>query len=138
MTKEIKYTRKLRSEYTEEEISLIGLQEYVAEKAIKEYLKVYASIKKMEDFLKDKKFPLGTFVIKKNEDYFDGVFGTGKGEIGVITGWDFDNNYYRVYFSDISPYVGTREKDLEVYEGDVPSNVKQHDSYKIKRIMVNL
>lgn len=117
---------------------MIKEHDYIAEKAIREYLKVAAEIKKMEEFLKDKKFPLGTFVIKKNEGYFDGVFGTGEGEIGKITGWDFDNDYYRVYYSDFNSYVGTREKDLLVYEGGVPSNVKQHDPYEIKRIMVNL
>jgi hypothetical protein len=112
--------------------------EVVAQKAIIEYQKIIEKIQLMEEFLEDKPFPMGSYIIKKKASYFDNVFGSSEGEIGKVIGWDFEYQYYRVYYSDTLPYIGTREDTIELYNGEVPDNIKNHDPYEVKRMMVRL
>lgn len=74
----------------------------------------------IKKFLESKKFQLGDYVIKKGTSYFDNVFNVGHGSIGKIVGYDFENNYYRVYYSAENPFIGVVEEKLELYDGEIP------------------
>jgi hypothetical protein len=114
-------------------------QEYIAQRAIQEYNSVINRIEKEENFLRENgKLALGTFVMKVNENRLDQMFGSISGEIGVIVGWDFEYNYYRVYYSDYNPYIGEREGTIIAFDGDVPDNVKNHQIYGVKTLIVRL
>lgn len=110
----------------------------VVERSLKEYKRTMQSDDEVEEFLKTKKFQMGDYVIKKGTSYFDGVFGTGNGEIGKIVGWDFEYGYYRVYYSDYNPYIGGREEQFEKYEGSVPSELYVKQPKEIRSIRVQL
>jgi hypothetical protein len=110
----------------------------VATKAINEYRRVNSYTTREEEFLKTKQFPMGSYVIKKGTTYFDNVFNTGEGEIGKIVGWDFEYEYYRVYFSKNMPYMGVREEMLQSYTGKVSDELLNRDPYQINAIMVRL
>jgi hypothetical protein len=112
--------------------------EQVAQKAIEEYHNVIERIKNAEGFLKSKEFPMGTYVIKKGTSMLDSLFGTGEGQVGKIVGWDFEYEYYRVFYSQQNPYIGTREDTIELYEGEAPDSVKNMDAYQIKNLLVRL
>lgn len=113
-------------------------EEYVAQKAIEEFRRRVDENKVTEEFLKTKKYPLNTIITKKNVSYFDNVFGVTKQAVGKIVGWDFENNYYRVYYSDKNPYVGTKEEDIDEYKGDIPESVMKYVPNNINKLYVNL
>lgn len=81
---------------------------------------------------------MGDYVVKDGTSYFDNVFGTGGGSIGKIVDWDFENNYYRVYFNENQPYQGVKEDRLKKYEDEVPSELYIIQLKEIKRMMINL
>lgn len=112
-------------------------EQHVAQKAIEEFNRISNENKYAEEFLQTKKFPLGTIVIKKGESYFDSVFEVYKDSVGKIVGWDFENNYYRVYYSSLKPYVGTDEESIDKFAGEIPEHLLNHKNV-IKRIIVNL
>jgi predicted metallo-beta-lactamase superfamily hydrolase len=111
---------------------------YVLTKALEEYYRILKVHQKEVEFLKSKKFNIGDYVIKKNTSYFDGVFGAEKGNIGKVVGWDFDNNYYRVYFNENNPFLGVEEEELEKYEGEVSSDLYVKQPFEIVRLIVEL
>lgn len=113
--------------YPEEEV-------FVAKRAIEEYRKHLDQIKKEEEFLKDKKFPMGTLVQLNDFNIF-----CKRENCGKVIGWDFDYNYYRIYLSPEFPFLGAKESNLEFYEGEsVPEDVKVHDRFQIKSLYLNL
>lgn len=110
----------------------------VIEKSLAEFNRIKKEYDDAEEFLKTKQFQMGDYVIKDGTSYFDNVFGTGAGTIGKIVDWDFENNYYRVYFNENQPYQGATEERLKKYEGEVPSELYIKQVKEIKRMMVNL
>lgn len=103
--------------------------DYISKKALTEYKKIVEKYKKEKDFLKEKKFQLEQIVYYKNSGYFDNIYGVG--QIGKIVGYDFENDYYRVYFSEKNPYVGAKEEKLKCYIGneELPMDIKNHKMY---------
>ncbi|WP_152498773.1 hypothetical protein [Alicyclobacillus acidoterrestris] len=106
--------------------------------AVNEYRRLIWQREQITKFLESKQFHMGDYVIKKGTSYFDGVFGTGEGEIGKIVGWDFENNYYRVYYSEQNPYIGVREENLELYESEVPEHLQRCKPFDPERIWVKV
>lgn len=119
-------------------MKLTEMEAYVAQKAVEVYRRKIQENQSIENFLKTKKYPLGTFVIKNGESHFDGVFGINKESVGKIVGWDFENNYYRVYYSDNNPYVGTREESVMKFIGDIPDQIKKYKVGNVKYISFKL
>ncbi|MFK7678619.1 hypothetical protein ACI3ER_11315 [Bacillus sp. Wb] len=116
---------------TKEELNVI-------EKALEQFNFRKKEYDEVEEFLKGKEFQLGDYVIKKNTTYFDSVFGSGKNEIGKIISWDFNNNYYRVHFSENNPSQGVREGELESYTGEVPVQLQKVKLKEITGMMIKL
>lgn len=110
----------------------------VVEKALIEFNRIKKEYDDAEEFLKTRKFQMGDYVVKDGTSYFDNVFGTGGGSIGKIVDWDFENNYYRVYFNENQPYQGVKEDRLKKYEDEVPSELYIIQLKEIKRMMINL
>lgn len=88
-------------------------------------------LKDQEEFLKTKKFQMGSIVVKRNMSVIDGVFGLKTGAIGKVVGYDLENNYYRVFFDNNNPYIGIVEEQLDEYDGDVPEIVTNKDPWKV-------
>jgi hypothetical protein len=111
----------------------------VAQKAIAEYQRVIEDIQVVEEFLVSSgRLPLGTYVTKKTANTLDKMFGNSKGQIGMIVGWDFRYGYYRVYYSESNPFIGEADTSIELYEGEVPEELKSKDPYEVKSIYVKL
>jgi hypothetical protein len=110
----------------------------VIDKSLEEFRKVKANWKRIEQFLSEQKYPMGSYVLKTDANYLDNVFGTKAGDIGKIVGYDFENSYYRVYFNENQPYQGVKTGRLEKYEGPIPEELKKVDPMKIEGIMVDL
>lgn len=110
----------------------------VIEKALSEFNRIKKEYDDAEEFLKNKKFKMGDYVIKDDTSYFDNVFNTGDGTIGKIVDWDFENNYYRVYFNEVQSYQGVTEDRLKRYEGEVPSELYIKQTKEIDCILVTL
>lgn len=89
-------------------------------------------------YLEGKKFHMGDYIIKKGTTHFDGVFGTGDGNIGKIVGYDMAYNYYRVYYNEGNTFIGVRENDMELYEGEIPEHLQVYDPTDFKSLIVNL
>ncbi|OPH61884.1 hypothetical protein BC351_01180 [Paenibacillus ferrarius] len=114
------------------------LEAHVAKKSVEEFRRRTQENIRVEKFLKTKKFSLGTFVVKNKGSFMDGVFGVNGDDVGKIVGWDFENNYYRVYYSPYNPYIGVREENLEMFTGEAPEQLKNHKEGIVKRITVDL
>lgn len=69
------------------------------------------------------KFQLGMVISTSRDSYFDHVFGVSGIKVGIINGYDFEHNYYRVYYDKDSPYVGTREELISIYDGKVSEDL---------------
>lgn len=110
----------------------------VVEKALIEFNRIKKEYNDAEEYLKTKKFQMGDYIIKDGTSYFDGIFNTGDGSIGKIVDYDFENNYYRVYFNEVQSYQGVTEDRLKKYEGEVPSELYIKQTKEIDRILVTL
>lgn len=102
-----------------------SVEEFVASKAIQAYRRRLSELMAQVEYLKDTKFPYGTYIKKCKLGRLDVVMGLYT-DIGKIIGWDFVNKYYRVYFDEGSPYVGCRDTAIEVWEGEVPDHVLEY------------
>ncbi|MEK4715249.1 hypothetical protein [Sporosarcina sp. FSL K6-5500] len=99
----------------------------VAAMAIKQYRDRQNEYREIRELLSTKKFKYGDYVVKKGTSYFDGVFGTGEGSIGKIVWFDEEWNYYRVRYGEDSPFIGAREDDIELYDGEIPQHLIDYD-----------
>lgn len=104
---------------------------FVSSEAIGAFRCYKKRLKDQEEFLKTKKFQMGSIVVKRNMSVIDGVFSLKTGAIGKVVGYDFENNYYRVFFDNNNPYIGIEERNLDGYDGDVPEIVIKKDPWKI-------
>lgn len=104
---------------------------FVSSEAIGALRSYKKRLKDQEEFLKTKKFQMGTIVVKRNMSVIDGVFSLKTGAIGKVVGYDLENNYYRVFFNNNNPYIGIEEEHLDEYDGDVPEIVIKKDPWKI-------
>ena len=68
--------------------------------------------KNIENTMKDFKFPLGTKVAKVNTTLCDSIFGINSKDVGIVVGYDEENDYYRVYYNKHNCYFGAEEKEL--------------------------
>lgn len=109
----------------------------VVSKALEKYREAVNRDNEIEEFLKNKNFKMGDYVIKKGTSYFDGVFGTGKNEVGKIVGWDYEYEYYRVYYSENNPYIGVRESELDRYTGEISTLLKNKSAKDVGVIVVD-
>lgn len=104
---------------------------FVSSEAIRALRDYKKRLKDQEEFLKTKKFQMGSIVAKSSMCIGDSIFGLGVGDIGKIVGYDVENNYYRVYFDEYNSYIGIKEDRLINYDGDVPEIVSNKDPWKI-------
>ncbi|WAH35027.1 hypothetical protein [Alicyclobacillus dauci] len=120
-------------------LELSSKREYdIAVNAVNEYRRLVQQHEQTTEFLESKQFHMGDYIIKKGTSYFDGVFGTGEGEIGKIVGWDFEYGYYRVYYSERMNFVGVREEKSESYAGEIPVHLLRCKPFEPKRLWVNV
>lgn len=109
----------------------------ISNKAIEACRKTINRMNKEKLFLETKEFHLGEIVIKKEtRNSLEIAFNVGKGNIGKIVGWDFESNYYRVFYSKNNSYIGVRETEIEKYNGMVPDEVLNHDPYEIDLLIL--
>jgi len=107
--------------------NLNEVEKRVAALAIVHYRKKQEEYKEIKELLSTKKFKYGDYVVKKGTSYFDGVFGTGEGSIGKIVWFDEEYNYYRVRYGNKNPWIGTREDDIEIFDGEIPQHLIDYD-----------
>lgn len=106
---------------------------YVSSEAIRALRLYREDLKNQEEFLKTKKFQLGSIVTKINTCGTDRIFGLGVGDIGKVVGYDLENDYYRVFFDNYNSYIGIKEDRLIEYDGEVPEIVSNKDPWEITR-----
>lgn len=112
------------------------IEALVASRAILNYRRRIEEIKKQENFLKDKKIQFGSYVIITKEKILNNMFNIFCNDIGKVVGWDFENNYYRIYFNENNPYVGIRENELRIFKGEIPNRLTEYNPYDLKFMYV--
>jgi hypothetical protein len=130
------------------EMILLNLSEeelYVCNKALEEYRRRQIEQFRDQQIMRTKKFNYGDVVVKKGTSYFDDVFGTGDGEIGIVVGHyecegteQHGRDMYRVYYNSRNPYIGADANSIELYTGEVPEQLKNVTWNEIKELRVRL
>lgn len=119
-----------------------NVKEEVMNRAWKEFQRRHKQILGEEKFLEDKQYHMNDYVVYQEVTGLDTGFGIRVGSIGKIVGYDWSNNYYRVYLSEENPYIGVRVEKLRLYneetDGKIPDEVKNADPYEIKMITIDL
>lgn len=118
------------------------VKEEVMNQAWKEFQRIHKRILGEEKFLEDKTYHMCDYVVYQQVTGLDTGFGIQPGTIGKIVGYDWSNNYYRVYLSKENPYIGVRVEKLRLYneetDGKIPEDVENEDPYEIKMISITL
>ena len=118
-------------------------EEQLIELVLKDFRKAKERQMRNADIMSKKTFNYGDVVVKKNANRLDGMFGISEDDIGIIVGSyelegkkdgevlgnhsNPDRNaktMYRVHYSDWNNYTGTYDKDIELYEGEIPERLK--------------
>lgn len=94
-------------------------EELVARRAVEVYRKIVEDNLVIERLLETKKYKLNDYVIRKSDTYFDGVFGINEDKVGKIVGYDKYYKWYRIRYDKDNDYIGAREDQLELYDGDI-------------------
>lgn len=112
------------------------IEALVASRAILNYRSRIEEIKKQEEFLKNKKIHFGDYIVIIKTSSLDNSFKIFCKDIGKVIGWDFENNYYRVYFDENNPYIGIQENKLELFKGKIPNNLINYNPYDLKYMYI--
>lgn len=105
------------------------IEALVASKAIEKYRNIIKNIKYQEDFLKNKKINFGDLVKVSIPIFCNGI--------GKVIGWDFEYNYYRIYFDEDNSYIGVCEDKIIAFDGEAPSDLINYDPYDLKFMYEN-
>lgn len=104
-----------------------SIERHVAHLAVAHYREKIREIERIKELLSKKKFKYGDYVVKKGTSYFDSLLGAVDGVVGKVVWFDEANNYYRVRYNNHACFIGTKEEQVELYEGEVPQHLVDYN-----------
>lgn len=113
------------------------IEEKVVKRAIEVYRDIVEEKQMTKKILEAKKFKLNDYVVCTSNTYFDQVFGTTKKDIAKVVGFDKDYNWYRIRYDERNSYIGVKEEELKLYDGDISEiddDLLNYDANKISYI----
>ena len=122
------------------------MKEIIMKLSWKEFLYKYEDIKRMETFLRTKKFHLGDYVIVLNPNLVGDFYGVEPNMIGKVVGYDKELDVYQVKF-DISRFIYysvfcVSENNLRLYDksidGEIPQSIIDINPFNIESIVLKL